>query len=152
MDDGQKLSAGRLFERWLCPWSAQRPLDAVGTPWDASRVIGVAEAPFSITPLSVFRWRDVVRTSRRSVGRTAIWNPRPSDRSYTRMDIRPRTLREACFNGRALRQVYGHPPQLVFFAIAKAGRASALHWVYVAKFVRAGRHRDNLVCCDMFNA
>lgn len=46
---------------------AAHDLDAMGTPWDDARLIGVAEATYAFRPLSPFRWRDVKRQLRREV-------------------------------------------------------------------------------------
>jgi glycosyltransferase involved in cell wall biosynthesis len=46
---------------------AAHDLDAMGTPWDDSRLIGVADATYEFRPLSPFRWRDVQRQLRREV-------------------------------------------------------------------------------------
>ncbi len=46
---------------------AAHDLDAVNTPWDHARVIGVAEATFALTPLSVFKWRDIRRQYQREI-------------------------------------------------------------------------------------
>ncbi len=46
---------------------AAHDLDAIGTPWDNSRLIGVADATYEFRPLSPFRWRDVKRQLKREV-------------------------------------------------------------------------------------
>jgi glycosyltransferase involved in cell wall biosynthesis len=46
---------------------AAHDLDAMGTQWDDSRLIGVAEATYEFRPLSPFRWRDVKRQLKREV-------------------------------------------------------------------------------------
>lgn len=40
---------------------AAHEFDAVGHNWDSGRVIGVAEAGFAISPLSIFSWHDIKR-------------------------------------------------------------------------------------------
>jgi glycosyltransferase involved in cell wall biosynthesis len=42
-------------------------LDAINTPWDNARVIGVAEASFALTPLSIFKLRDISRQYNREI-------------------------------------------------------------------------------------
>jgi hypothetical protein len=46
---------------------ANNDLDGIRHPWDVRRVQGVIEAHFEISPLSVFRWEDLVRQFRREV-------------------------------------------------------------------------------------
>lgn len=46
---------------------AAHDLDAMGTPWDDSRLIGVADATYEFRPLSPFRWGDVKRQLKREV-------------------------------------------------------------------------------------
>lgn len=44
---------------------AAHDLDAPGTKWDDRRIIGVEGATYEISPLSIFRWRDIIRQYRR---------------------------------------------------------------------------------------
>jgi hypothetical protein len=46
---------------------AAHDLDAVKNPWENRRVIGVSNAPFEITPLSIFRWGDIQRQYKREI-------------------------------------------------------------------------------------
>jgi hypothetical protein len=46
---------------------AAHDLDALNKPWDSTRLIGVADAGFALTPLSVFKWRDIRRQYNREV-------------------------------------------------------------------------------------
>lgn len=42
-------------------------LDALGQPWDTTRLIGVADARFALTPLSIFKLRDIRRQYHREI-------------------------------------------------------------------------------------
>lgn len=42
-------------------------LDAVANAWDSRRVCGIVEATFEISPLSIFRWRDIMRQFNREI-------------------------------------------------------------------------------------
>jgi len=49
---------------------AAHDLDPIANPWDNGRVIGIREAQFEITPLSIWRWRDIQRQYRREIRQT----------------------------------------------------------------------------------
>ncbi|HQT90244.1 MAG TPA: hypothetical protein PK677_17210 [Acidiphilium sp.] len=46
---------------------AAHDLDALNKPWDNARLIGVAGASFALTPLSIFKWRDIRRQYNREI-------------------------------------------------------------------------------------
>lgn len=46
---------------------AAHDLDAAVTKWDSTRIVGVAEASFEISPLSILKWRDIRRQYRREI-------------------------------------------------------------------------------------
>lgn len=101
-------------------------LDAPNSPWDNARLIGVADAGFALTPLSVFKWRDIrrqysreVRQARGRMENAAIKsliysggygalpeNANDMIRDWLKTD-RPtvRSLRERYFTSAALRQL-----------------------------------------------
>ena len=119
---------------------AAHDLDALANPWDERRVIGVASGTFAITPLSVFRWRDLRRQYNREVrqacGRVqnaaiksivyqdgyAALPPNANEMAATWLKtnrIKPRSLRERYFLDQAVRQINGQrvgisAPELVF--------------------------------------
>lgn len=105
---------------------AAHDLDALGTKWDDSRLLGVGTAAYTFEPLSLFRWRDVKRQFRREVrqARGTIENEAvkriiykdgyaalPADanrmiRDYlTHSPVRPRHLRRRFFTQLALREL-----------------------------------------------
>jgi hypothetical protein len=49
---------------------AAHDLDPIGNPWDNGRVIGIPDARFEITPLAIWRWRDIQRQYRREIRQT----------------------------------------------------------------------------------
>jgi len=46
---------------------AAHKFDAIGTRWDKARIIGVPDATYEISPLSIFKWRDIMRQYRREI-------------------------------------------------------------------------------------
>ena len=46
---------------------AAHDLDPLNKPWDNARLIGVAGANFALTPLSIFKWRDIRRQHKREI-------------------------------------------------------------------------------------
>ncbi len=46
---------------------AAHDLDALNKPWDGARLIGVKGASFALTPLSIFKWRDIRRQYNREI-------------------------------------------------------------------------------------
>lgn len=46
---------------------AAHDLDAMGKPWDITRLIGVADATFAIPQLSPLKWRDIQRQYKREI-------------------------------------------------------------------------------------
>ncbi len=46
---------------------AAHDLDALNKPWDNTRLIGVKGASFALTPLSIFKWRDIRRQYNREI-------------------------------------------------------------------------------------
>jgi hypothetical protein len=46
---------------------AAHDLDALNKPWDNARLIGVQGASFALTPLSIFKWRDIRRQYNREI-------------------------------------------------------------------------------------
>jgi hypothetical protein len=46
---------------------AAHDLDALNKPWDNGRLIGVKGASFALTPLSIFKWRDIRRQYNREI-------------------------------------------------------------------------------------
>lgn len=49
---------------------AAHDLDAVNKSWDNTRLIGVVGASFALTPLSIFKWRDIRRQYNREIRQT----------------------------------------------------------------------------------
>lgn len=138
---GYRLPAGLYRVDGLLGSMLAHDLDAVGTPWNDGRIIGVAEAGFTFTPLSPLKWRDVRRQYRREIrqSRGRIENDAIKSIIYScgyaglpgqAIDMlgawlsshRPpaATLRERHFTWQALRQLHGmqriaaSEPDLVF--------------------------------------
>jgi len=119
---------------------AAHDLDPIGTPWDSRRIIGAPNATFAITPLSIFRWRDIRRQYRREIRQArgvmeneaiksiiysagyAALPENANDMIATWLKTnhpQPRSLRERFFINRALRQLNAPrispaAPELVF--------------------------------------
>ena len=64
---GVRLPIGLYRGDGLLGSMAAHDLDAIGKPWDNSRVIGVKDATFEIKPLSPFSSRDLKRQFRRMI-------------------------------------------------------------------------------------
>jgi hypothetical protein len=105
---------------------AAHDLDSINKPWDDTRLIGVAEASFAITPLSIFRLRDIRRQYNREIrqARGRMENEAIKAIAYTTgfaalpdnandmikewlksAKPSPRSMREAYFTRRALHQL-----------------------------------------------
>ena len=105
---------------------AAHDLDALNKPWDDARLIGVAGACFALTPLSVFKWRDIRRQYNREIrqarGRmenaaiksiiyAAGYGALPDNANDMIRDwlknnkLSPKSLRERFFTDLAIRQV-----------------------------------------------
>jgi len=67
VDGGLRLPIGLYRGDGLLNSMAAHDLDALGQPWTASRLIGVAEATFEIDALSMFRPRDLRRQFNRKI-------------------------------------------------------------------------------------
>jgi hypothetical protein len=66
-DGNIRIPLGMYRNDPLISSMANNDLDGIRHPWDVRRVQGVIEAHFEISPLSVFRWEDLVRQFRREV-------------------------------------------------------------------------------------
>ena len=62
-----RLPIGLYYGDGLMGSMAMHDLDAVGEPWDADRIVGVASATYEIAALSVLRLRDLRRQLRRKL-------------------------------------------------------------------------------------
>ncbi|MGH7099575.1 MAG: glycosyltransferase family A protein [Stellaceae bacterium] len=83
---GYRLPLGIYRGDPLLGSMAAHDLDAIGEKWDSRRIIGVAEATFEISPLSPFRWRDIVRQYKREIrqARGALENEAIKSIIYTK--------------------------------------------------------------------
>ncbi len=110
---------------------AAHDFDASATEWDNARVVGVGEATFEISPLSVLKWRDIRRQYRREIrqARGRLENEAVKSIIYASgyaalpgnandmikdwlksHGLKPRSLREGYFLRLALQQLDGARP------------------------------------------